>query len=94
MSFACLTAIAVALASNVFTVAKVLKIKSILKAAGGTAKAVGKIIDGYKEARAAGFSKIDAIRWGVNEGMKGLGTEAVATLLSLFSLTGVVNNCF
>ncbi|MFI1989662.1 hypothetical protein [Actinoplanes sp. NPDC020271] len=93
-TWGCVSAVVIALASNVFSISKILKIKRIIKAVGGVKKVVKKVRAVYKEARKAKYSKTDALRLGVMEAVGGLGTEAVSLLLSFFSLDKVYSNCF
>ncbi|GAA2525213.1 hypothetical protein [Pilimelia columellifera] len=93
-AWACAVAVGVAILSNVFTVAKVLKIRAAIKVAGGSAKFAKKTIAAYKYARKGGMNKWDAIRYAGIEMGKGLGGETVAALLSLFVIDKVVKECF
>ncbi len=83
-----------AIVGNAFTVSKILKIRSAIRAAGSATKFAKLLISAYKQARAAGYSRATAIRWAGLEAAAGLGAEAQSAILSLLGISGVVNNCF
>ncbi|MDN4636555.1 MULTISPECIES: hypothetical protein [unclassified Bacillus (in: firmicutes)] len=90
----CVTAVGIALVNNAFSFTKITKIKSALKALGGTTKAVKKIKKHYDEYRYGGFSRYKAMDKALHDASKGLNKDVKDALLDFFSLTGIVANCF
>jgi len=90
----CVTAVGIALVNNAFSFTKITKIKSALKALGGTTKAVKKIKKHYDEYRYGGFSRYKAMDRALHDASKGLNKDVKDALLDFFSLTGIVANCF
>ncbi|WP_414835221.1 hypothetical protein ACLBKY_05885 [Bacillus altitudinis] len=90
----CVTAVGIALVNNAFSFTKITKIKSALKALGGTTKAVKKIKKHYDEYRYGGFSRYKAMDKALNDASKGLNKDVKDAFLDFFSLTGIVANCF
>ena len=91
---ACSTAIGVALVSNVFSITKITKIKSAIKALGGVKKAASSINKWYKKYREGGFSRTKSIEKAMDKASAGLGSEVKLALLDFFSLTNVMAACF
>ncbi len=90
----CITAVGIAIVSNAFSFTKITKIKSALKAMGGTAKAVKEIKKWYDKYRYGGFSRHKAISKALDKASSGLSKDVKNALLDFFSLTNVVANCF
>lgn len=90
----CITAVGVALVSNAFSFSKITKIKSALKALGGTSKAVKDIKKWYDKYRYGGFSRYKAMDKALDKVSKNLNKDVKNALLDFFSLTGVAANCF
>ncbi|MEK4581898.1 hypothetical protein [Bacillus sp. FSL R12-0074] len=91
---ACIGAVGVALVSNGIPFTKILKVKSALKALGGTANAVSKIKKYYDSYRYNGFSRNDSIKKALNKASSGLAGDTKAALLDFFNLSNVIANCF
>lgn len=87
-------ALVTAAVSNTFIAAKIVKLKSIIKAAGGVSAAASKAMKAYKKARAAGKSISAALVAASNAVAVNGGAAARNLLLDLFSIEGVINGCF
>ena len=90
----CVGAVGVALVSNGIPFSKILKVKSALKALGGTANAVSKIKKYYDSYRYNGFSRGDSIKKALNKASSGLSSDVKSALLDFFNLSNVIANCF
>lgn len=90
----CGIAITVAVASNVFVVSKVLKIRAAIKAAGGAKKFADLVITGYKVGRAEGKSAGQAIEFAAQEAAKVGGKDALGAILDVLSVSAVATECF
>lgn len=90
----CVSAVGIALAGNFFAPAKLLKVKSAIKAAGGATTFVKTLISTYKAARAAKATKQAAISKGINAAAKAAGPEAKAALLDFFYIGSIYSACF
>ncbi|QWI68508.1 hypothetical protein ER45_016240 [Bacillus mycoides] len=90
----CLGAVGVAIVSNGLPFSKILKVKSALKALGGTTQAVSKIKKYYDSYRYNGFSRSDSIRKALNSAGDGLAANTKSALLDFFNLSTVIANCF
>ncbi|EJR58931.1 hypothetical protein IIO_04053 [Bacillus cereus VD115] len=90
----CLGAVGVAIVSNGLPFSKILKVKSALKALGGTTQAVSKIKKYYDSYRYNGFSRSDSIRKALNSAGDGLAANTKSALLDFFNLSNVIANCF
>lgn len=90
----CAWGISKAVLGNIFVAAKVLKIKKVIQSAGGFRKVADDVTKAYKDARAKGKSKGDAIREASQKAASNGGDEAQALLLELFSLESVKSRCF
>ena len=91
--WACSSAIAIAIVSNGFAPAKILKLKSAIKAAGGVKKVAQLGIDAFKAARARGGSVGAAAAAAQAAIVKNGGGAAQGVLLEFFSLNAVVSGC-
>lgn len=92
--FSCAAGITVAIVTNAFVAAKIVKLKSIITAAGGVSAAASKTMKAYKKARAAGKSISAALAEASNAVAVNGGAAARDLLLDLFSIEGVINGCF
>lgn len=90
----CIGAVGVALVSNGIPFTKILKVKSALKALGGTANAVSKIKKAYDKYRFNGFSRNDSIKKALNSAASELAGDTKAALLDFFNLSNVIANSF
>ncbi|MEH6890918.1 hypothetical protein V7024_14555 [Bacillus sp. JJ864] len=90
---ACIGAVGIALVSNGIPFTKILKVKSALKALGGTANAVSKVKKAYDSYRYNGFSRNDSLKKALNSVSGGLASDVKGALLDFFNLTNVVANC-
>lgn len=93
-ALACGSAIAVAIASNAFAPAKILKIKTAIKAAGGAKRVAGLAVDAFKKARVEGKPAAAAIAAAQDAVVKNGGGAAQGVLLEFFSLSSVMTSCF
>ncbi|MBT1018079.1 hypothetical protein KJY77_02850 [Canibacter sp. lx-72] len=89
---ACGSAIGYAIITN-FTPAKILKVKSAIKAVGGAIPFVKTAWNIYKKARAAKMSKSAALKQAINGGAKAAGSDVKKALLELFGITAVMAAC-
>ncbi|WP_224388905.1 hypothetical protein [Pseudonocardia sp. ICBG1293] len=92
--WACSSAIAIAIVSNGFAPAKILKLKTAIKAAGGVKKVAQLGVDAFKAARARGESVGAAVAATQAAIVKNGGGVAQGVLLEFFSLNAVVSGCF
>lgn len=90
----CGLAITTAVASNIFVVSKMLKIKAAIKAAGGAKKFAALLITGFKVAKAEGKSNSAALEFAAQEAAKVGGKDALGAILELVSVAGVATECF
>ncbi|CAJ1004169.1 MULTISPECIES: hypothetical protein [Bacillales] len=90
----CIAAVGIALVTNAFSFTKITKIKSAIKALGGTTKAVKTIKKYYDEFRYNGFSRKKSISKALDKASEGLSKSVKDALLDFFNLTNVVANCF
>ncbi|WP_058234746.1 hypothetical protein [Devriesea agamarum] len=86
--------ITTALVTNAFAIAKIAKIKSAIKAAGGAKKFAEKAISAFKEAKKNGKPNKEALSIAANEAAKVGGKEAVVAVLDFFSVNSVLKDCF
>ncbi|MGH0951349.1 hypothetical protein [Bacillus mycoides] len=93
-SWGCAGAVGVALVSNGLPFSKIFKVKSALKALGGTNAAISKIKKSYDSYRYNGFARSDSIRKALNSVADGFAANTKASLLDFFNLTNVIANCF
>ncbi|WP_226358615.1 hypothetical protein [Pseudonocardia sp. ICBG601] len=93
-AWVCSSAIAIAIISNGFAPAKILKLKSAIKAAGGVKKVAQLGIDAFKAARARGESVGAAAAAAQAAIVQNGGGVAQGILLEFFSLNAVVSGCF
>ncbi|PFJ17273.1 hypothetical protein COD67_09900 [Bacillus cereus] len=89
----CIAAIGIAIVTNGIPLTKITKIKSALKALGGTANAVKKIKKYYDRYRFNGFSRNDSLKKALNSASSGLAKDLQSSLLDFFNLTNVFANC-
>lgn len=90
----CIGAVGIALISNGIPFLKILKVRSALKALGGTKKAITKIKKYYDDFRRKGNSRSNAIKKALNKASSSLGKDAQKALLDFFNLSNVAANCF
>jgi len=90
----CISAVGTAIITNVIPIAKIAKVKSALKAAGGATKFVKTLIPAYKAAREAGKNKANAVKTAVNKAAKNASPEAKRALLEFFNIGNVYSACF
>lgn len=90
----CGIAITAAVASNVFAVTKILKVKAAIKAAGGAKKFATKAIDAYNKAKDDGKTTSQAISAAAREGAGAGGEDVVNAILDIFSVNAVLKDCF
>lgn len=83
-----------AIVTNVFVAVKIVKLKSIIKAAGGVSAVASKVMKAYQKARAAGKSISAALVEASNAVAVNGGEAARDLLLDLFSIEGVISECF
>ena len=86
----CIAAVGGAIAVNL-TPAKILKVKSALKAVGGTVKFINKTVGLYNKYKAT-KSKLLAAKLAIENATKNISGREV--LIGLFSLGGVYSECF
>lgn len=91
---ACAAAATIALGSTLFVGAKVLKIKSAIKAAGGAKKFADLLITGFKVAKAEGKSNSAALEFAAKEAAQTGGKDVVVAILDLISVKDVATDCF
>lgn len=89
--FACVGAVGAAILT--LGPAKIVKIKSALKAAGGVVTFVRKYKRAYDAARRDGQSIGASVRRGVREGASAAGPELQEALLDLFGISAVIGAC-
>ncbi|UXR30471.1 hypothetical protein [Staphylococcus simulans] len=89
---ACTGAIGYALVTN-FTPAKIAKVKSALKAAGGTLTFVKKMSGAYKQLRKLGHSKQSAVKNAAAQAAKAAGPDVKEALLDFFGIATIVGAC-
>ncbi|UYO35237.1 hypothetical protein NF868_14480 [Bacillus zhangzhouensis] len=87
----CISTVGTAIITNVIPIAKIAKVKSAIKAAGGATKT---LIPAYKAARQAGESKWNAVKAAVNKAAKNASPEAKRALLEFFNIGNVYSACF
>ncbi|MGG5179657.1 hypothetical protein ACQYAC_10050 [Bacillus sp. MM09(2025)] len=90
----CISAVGTAIITNVIPIAKIAKVKSAIKAAGGATKFVKTLIPAYKAARQSGKSKRNAVKIAVNKAAKKASPEAKRALLEFFNIGNVYSACF
>lgn len=90
----CVSAVGIAVLSNVFSITKLTKIKSALQALGGAKTFVNKLIPAYNAARASGQSKKAAATSAVKKAASAAGPEAKQALLEFFALGSIYSACF
>lgn len=90
----CVSAVGLALASNLFAPAKLLKIKQAIKAAGGVKTFVSTMIKTYKYYRGKGYSKSSAMKKGVAKAGRAAGPEVRDALIGFFGVGAVYSSCF
>ncbi|MEC1693693.1 hypothetical protein P9E05_19970 [Bacillus mojavensis] len=90
----CVSAVGLAIVSNLIPIAKVAKIKSAIKAAGGATKFVKALIPAYKAARRMGKSKYNSVKVAVSKAAKKASPEAKRALIDLFNLGSIYSSCF
>jgi len=90
----CVSAVGLAIVTNLIPITKIAKIKAAIKAAGGTTTFVKALIPAYKAARAAKKTKIQSIKAAINKAAKKASPEAKRALLDLFNLGNVYSSCF
>ncbi len=93
---ACVRSVLYAVASNIFLVSKLAKVKAAIKMVGGTKKAYRALRKAYKSYRKAGLGRSSSAKYAFRKVFKrkGIGEEVQATLFQIATLEGVVNNCF
>jgi hypothetical protein len=93
---ACVTAVIVAVLSNVFLPAKVLKVKAAIKAVGGTKKAYSALRKAYKAYRKAGHGRSNAAKKAFRKvfNRRGISQQTRDTLVELTTVGPVLNSCF
>ncbi len=92
----CVSAIVLAVLSNIFLVSKLAKVKAAIKAVGGAKKAYGALRKAYKTYRKAGHSRSSAAKYAFRKvfNRSGVGKEAQTVLLEIASVQGVLEKCF
>lgn len=91
----CGIAVTVAIASNAFAVAKIAKIRSAIKAAGGAQKFATKAIDSFNYAKnTLGKSNSEAISYASRKAASAGGEDLVNALVDFLSLSAVAEDCF
>ncbi|WP_155260581.1 hypothetical protein [Staphylococcus delphini] len=89
----CASAIGLAIASNVFSAAKIAKVKEVIKAAGGAKTFATKLVPAYKKARET-MSKKDAAVSAVKTAGSAAGPQALSAAIGFFSVGQVYSACF
>lgn len=91
----CVSAIGIAIASNVFSAAKIAKVKDVLKAAGGARTFVTKLLPAYKYARETKkLGKMDSVKYAVKKAASKASPEVLAAAIGFFSVGEVYSACF
>jgi hypothetical protein len=90
----CASAIGTAIITNVIPFAKIAKVKTAIKAAGGATTFAKTLISTYKSARSAGATKGAAVKKGVQEAGKASAPEVQRALLEFFNVGNVYSACF
>lgn len=89
----CASAIGLAIASNVFSAAKIAKVKEVIKAAGGAKTFATKLVPAYKKARKT-MGKKDASIKAVKEAGSAASPEALSAAIGFFGVGQVYSACF
>ena len=90
----CPIAIGLALATLLFTPAKIVKVKDFIKAAGGVNRWATKLVDAYKRARDLGFDASTSISLAKQEAVAAAGPELGKVILSIIGVEEVMKECF
>ena len=90
----CSSAIGLALVGNLFAPAKLTKIKTVIKGAGGAKTFAMTLNTTYKAGIKRGLSKSEAIQNGVKAASKNAGPEVQEALLDFFYVGTVYSACF
>lgn len=89
----CISAVGVALVSLAWAPSKILKVKSALKALGGTAKFVSTAINYYQNYRKLKYSRTVAWERAVNAAASNVAPDLKDALLSFFGIASIVSAC-
>ena len=92
--WACAKAIGFALVSNAIPVAKILKIRAAIRAVGGARNFANILQLAYATGIKRGYTRWGAMKYAAKRAADVSGVDVVNALLGLFSLDGVVSNCF
>jgi len=79
---------------NVFPIAKITKLKSIIKTAGGATTFTKTLIKSYNSARKFKATKSAAIKIAVKAAAKKSGPDTVAAVIEIFNVGSVYSACF
>lgn len=93
---ACIGAIFVAIASNLFLISKLKAVKAAVKKVGGAKAAFKALKRAYKAARSKGHSRAASAKKAFKRvfNREGVSQEVRNTLIEIASVGGVINNCF
>lgn len=89
----CVSAVGVALVTLAWAPSKILKVKSALKALGGTTKFVTKAIDYYNNYRKLGYKRTIAWERAVKGASANVAPELKDALLGFFGITAIISAC-
>lgn len=91
----CTSAVGLAIAENIFSFAKLAKIKDVIKAGGGVAKFVGNLVPAFKVAKNEwGYGVTDAIGYAVKFAAQDAGPELISAAIGFFSIGEIYSACF
>jgi hypothetical protein len=85
----CAAAIAMAIAGGIVPIAKVLKIKQLIKAVGGLGKLAKKIAQTFEKVRKGGMKIEQAVR----DVFKDLGSAAAGIAAEILGIQAIIDNC-
>lgn len=90
----CASAIGIAIGTNVFPIAKITKLKSIIKTAGGATTFAKTLVSSYNSARKFKATKSAAIKIAVKTAGKKSGPDIVASVIEIFNVGSIYSACF
>ncbi|WP_214818877.1 hypothetical protein [Exiguobacterium sp. s131] len=93
-AWACSNAIGLALLTNVLPIAKITKIKEVIKSAGGAVTFAKTLVNSYNSARKFNRTKSYAIKFAVKEASKKAAPDAISAALGFFNISNVAEACF
>ncbi len=90
----CASAIGTAIVTNVFPIAKITKLKSVIKTAGGATTFAKTLISSYNSAGKFKATKSAAIKIAVKTAAKKSGPDTIAAVLEIFNVGAIYGSCF